>query len=128
MLMPKLDKTQAVQIKSDDRSNWSSPPSTPPSVELVGYSAAVWEEMNQQLYEQLGRRIPDEAVREINRIHAARSGGHKDCKAKRVTKILLAIRDGIDWRWADGMEIKFITEPGDGGEEVATNLKLVHRH
>jgi len=91
---------------------------------------AIWNGVNRELWAELGTRVPVEAVREIRERHRKRHWegklmGQGKVKAKSEAKILLAVRDGIDWRNARLMEMDHIVSVRDGGKTEAKNLRLV---
>ena len=91
---------------------------------------AIWNGVNRELWQELGTRVPVEAVREIRDRHRKRSWngeqkGQNKVKLKTETKILLAVRQGIDWRNAKLMEMDHIVSVRDGGKTEAKNLRLV---
>jgi len=90
-----------------------------------GDAAGVWNAINRELWAQLGMRVPVEAVRRIREIRARRRGKQGNTEMKRETKILLAIRDGVEWSLAEMMEIDHVQSMRDKGEEKASNLRLV---
>ena len=70
-------------------------------------------------------KVPYEALAEIRRIRALSGGRQGTTEVKRELKILLALRDGIPWETAGMMEIDHIQSRRDGGNESASNLRLL---
>lgn len=90
-----------------------------------GDAAGRWNSINRELWQHLGSRVPVDAVRRIRHIRAARGGRQGNSEMKRETKILLAVRDNIDWRISEMMEIDHLVSMRDGGDEKASNLRLM---
>jgi hypothetical protein len=89
-----------------------------------GDAAGRWNLINKELYKQLGLSIPKDALDKIREIRNSRRHKQGNTEVKREAKILIAIRDGIDWRMGEMMEIMFIQPRSEGGLEVASNVRL----
>lgn len=89
-----------------------------------GDAAGRWNNINQELYRELGTKIPFEALTRIRQIRSKRGGRQGNTEVKAETKILLALRDGIDWRAAESMQIEHLLGQADHGTETAKNVKL----
>jgi hypothetical protein len=90
-----------------------------------GDAAGRWNEINRQLWQEVGNRVPLEAVLKIREVRGLRNGRQGNTEMKREAKILLAIRDGIDWRFAESMEVDHKVAMRNGGEDVASNICLL---
>jgi hypothetical protein len=89
-----------------------------------GDCARNWNEVCRQLWQELGTRVPYEALEEIRRIRRKRSGKQGNSEGKLEAKILLAIKQGIDWHHAYGRSISYIIARRDGGKDELTNIQL----
>lgn len=93
-------------------------------------SAQTLNQCCQALWEELGMKVPYEALTEIRRIRKLRDGKQGVGEQKRELKILLALRDGLPWEQTHMMELDHIIARADwhgvpGEFDAVRNLKLV---
>lgn len=89
-----------------------------------GDCAATWNRINRELWAELGMKVPYAALAEIRRIRSTRGGRQGNTEAKDETKILLAIKQGLEWQHAYGRSIEHIKPRAQGGLDVLANIRL----
>jgi hypothetical protein len=93
-----------------------------------GDSSGTFNRMCKELFKELGMRIPYDALSEIRRIYRKRRANGKagagNTEHKMVLKILLAIRDGMEWQHAYSYNIEYIVPFSQGGIDNLNNVRL----
>lgn len=90
-----------------------------------GDCAGTWNRVNKQLFSELGMRVPYEALAEIRRIRAKHGHKQGNSEMKAITRILLAIRQGMPWQHACGARIDYLVPQSEGGTDTLDNMRLV---
>ena|SRR5215467_11694606 len=91
-------------------------------------SAATLNDCCRDLWNELGMKVPYEALAEIRRIRGLRGGKQGVGEMKRELKILLAVRDGVPWQHTPVLELDHIISRADwqgGNFNAVGNLRLV---